>query len=127
LVDRRAHHFLSQTIDTVTTKRVRITHGRSCEIAEGPIGWGVTPFEGGWYIRDRYVRTDGFRLTPIPGLCSYKFLHLWLDFRAKDGSESKRIGWKYVLPNPFLPFIAFRVAVPSDHPDLIVEVLDPVS
>ena len=32
------------------------------------------------------------------------------------------LGWKYVVPNPLLPFIAFRVAVPGTHPELLVEV-----
>jgi hypothetical protein len=27
----------------------------------------------------------------------------------------------YWLPNPLLPFIAFRVGLPRSHPDLLVE------
>jgi hypothetical protein len=32
------------------------------------------------------------------------------------------LGWRYVVPNPLLPFIAFRAAVPRAHPDLEIEV-----
>ena len=106
-------------------RRVRITHLPSGElIADGPVGWGVTPFEGNWYIGGRHLRSEGFRTTPLPGLCPYKFIYLWLDFRAADGAESKRLGWRYVVPNPLFPFIAFRVAVPGSHPDLSVELTE---
>jgi uncharacterized protein (DUF427 family) len=107
----------------VEKKRVRITHRGSDEvIAEGPVGWGITPFEGNWYIASRYLRTDGFRASAVPGLCPYKFIYLWLHFRARSGEESRYLGWRYVVPNPLLPFIAFRVAVPGNHPDIIAEV-----
>ncbi len=106
-------------------KSVTITHSASGEvIAEGPVGWGITPFEGNWYISTKYLKTDGFRTTPVPGLCPYKFVYLWMHFRARDGNVSKHLGWKYVIPNPLLPFIAFRVAVPGEHPELDVVVTD---
>ena len=36
-------------------KIVRITHGTTgLPIAEGPVGWGITPFEGNFYIRKRH-------------------------------------------------------------------------
>ena len=106
-------------------KIVTITHSASGEvIAEGPVGWGITPFEGNWYISRKYLKTDGFRTTPVPGLCLYKFVYLWMHFRAQDGSVSKHLGWKYVIPNPLLPFVAFRVAVPGEHPELNVMVTD---
>ena len=74
------------------------------------------------YIGRRYLKTTGFRLNYIPGLCIYKFLYVWLDFTW--GSErSRNFGWMYWLPNPLFPFIWFRVAVPADHPDLKLEVL----
>ena len=51
-------------------KIVRITHRPSgIVIAEGPIGWGITPFEGNYYIRANYLRTDRFHPNYIPGLC----------------------------------------------------------
>ncbi len=104
----------------VDAKRIRITHIPSGEtIAEGPLGWGITSFEGNFYIQRRYLRTDGFRVNFLPGLCVYKFLYVWLDFSWRDG-KIRNLGWLYWLPNPLLPFIWFRVAVPRDHPDLSV-------
>ncbi len=82
----------------------------------------MTSFEGNWYVGRQHLRTAGFSNTALPGLCPYKFIYLWMDYQAKDGSFSKGLGWKYVLPNPLLPFIAFRVAVPGDHPDLDIEI-----
>ena len=103
-------------------RRVCITHRSSGEvIAEGPVGWGITPFEGNWYISGRYLQTQGFH-SALPGLCPYKFVYLWLHFRTRTGELSRYLGWKYVFPNPMFPFIAFRVAVPGNHPELEVAV-----
>jgi len=105
------------------TKRIRVFHIPSGEtIADGPRGWGITPFEGNLYIRRRYLRTDGFRVNYVPGLCIYKFLYVWLDFRWDEG-KSHNLGWLYWLPNPLFPFIWFRVAVPANHPELRIETL----
>ena len=102
---------------------VRITHRPSGEvIAEGPVGlWGITPFEGNFYIRRRCLKTDRLRPNWIPGLCIYKFLYVWLDLRLPDGRRERSIGWLYWLPNPLLFFVAFRPAVPQSSPVLIVE------
>lgn len=54
----------------------------------------------------------------MPGLCPYKGLYQWLDFEAADGSRSAALGWRYWLPNPLFPFIAWRVAVPQHHSDI---------
>jgi hypothetical protein len=87
-------------------KNVRIRLRSSGEvIADGPLGWGITPFEGNFYISRKYLKTGGFRANYIPGLCIYKFLYVWM----------------YWLPNPLLPFIWFRVAVPRGHPDIAYE------
>ena len=106
-------------------KYIRVVHRPSGEtLAEGPRGWGITPFEGNLYIRRRYLRTDGFRPNYIPGLCPYKFLYVWLDLRLADQPVARSLGWMYWLPNPLFPFIWFRVAVPRHHPDLeVVEYL----
>ncbi len=102
-------------------KQIRITHRPSgTVIAEGPLGWGITPFEGNYYIRRRYLRTHRFIPNYVPGLCPYKLLYVWLDLKLADGSRSKYLGWLYWLPNPFIPFIWFRVAVPGKHPELLV-------
>lgn len=102
-------------------RRIRITHIPSGEvIAEGPLGWGITPFEGNYYIQRRYLKTGGFRVNYLPGLCIYKFLYVWMDF-IWGGGKSRSLGWLYWFPNPLFPFIWFRVAVPRQHPDLSVE------
>ncbi len=100
---------------------VRIRHHPSGTIlAEGPLGWGITPFEGNFYIGRKYLLTDGFKPNFIPGLCPYKFLYVWLDLRLDNGERVRNLGWMYWLPNPLFPFIWYRVAVPADHPELEV-------
>ena len=43
-----------------TKKYVRISHRASqTTLAEGPVGWGITPFEGNYYISRKYRRTEG--------------------------------------------------------------------
>jgi uncharacterized protein (DUF427 family) len=106
----------------MTQTCIRITHVKSgALIAEGQKGWAITPFEGNYYIRKKELVTEGFRINYVPGLCIYKFLYVWLDFVAEDGSVVKNLGWKYWLPNPLFPFIWFRVAVPANHPEIHIE------
>ena len=115
---------------------IRLTHTPSGTIlAEGPKGFGgITPFEGNFYIRRRYLRTDGFKLNGVPGLYtdvlsqligrSYKFLYMWLDLKLEGREPSKYLGWFYWLPNPLFPFIWWRVALPGNHAAVRVEVLE---
>lgn len=101
---------------------MRIYHRKSRElIAEGERGWAITPFEGNYYISRKSLQTNGFRSNFLPGLCIYKFLYVWLDFHAINGDVIRNLGWKYWLPNPLLPFIWFRTAVPQHHSELLVE------
>jgi uncharacterized protein (DUF427 family) len=101
---------------------VRIRHRASGTLlAEGPVGWGITPFEGNYYISSRYVRTQGFRTSYVPGICVYKFIYVWMDLHLEGGTQVDGLGWKYVIPNPVFPFIAFRLALPGSHPALTVE------
>jgi uncharacterized protein (DUF427 family) len=103
-------------------KTIRILHRASgTMIAEGPVGWGITPFEGNYYIRKKFLKTDGFKANFVPGLCPYKFLYVWMDLHLPAGGRIKNLGWLYWLPNPLFPFIWFRVAVPRSHPELMVE------
>ncbi len=106
-------------------RKIRITHAPSGDIiAEGPVGlFGIMPFEGNYYISRRCLRTKGFRPNWIPGLCIYKFLYVWLDYTAPDGSKEHSLGWMYWLPNPLLPFIAFRPAIPQSSAALHVDEL----
>jgi len=104
------------------SKILRFIHTPSGEVlAEGPVGWGITPFEGNYYVQERYVCSRRFRGTPAIGFCSYKFLYVWVDYLAASGDVSRHLGWMYIVPNPLLPFIAFRLALPSAHPDITIE------
>lgn len=101
---------------------ITIIHAPSGEVmARGPKGWGMFAFEGNYYIARRYLRTEGFRFSGIPGICPYKFLYFWYHFRSSSGVDSPMLGWKYWLPNPLFPFIAFRIAVPQNHPDIQIQ------
>lgn len=103
-------------------KSIRITHRPTrILIAEGPLGWGITPFEENFYIRRKYLLTEGFKPNFIPGLCVYKFLYVWLNLDLGNGHQVKNLGWMYWLPNPLFPFIWYRVAVPREHPELLIE------
>ncbi len=101
---------------------IRITHSESgVVLADGSLGWPITPFEGNLYIARKCLRTDRLKVNFIPGLCIYKFLYVWLDLHLDGGKRVRNLGWIYWLPNPLLPFIWFRVAVPRDHPELTIE------
>jgi hypothetical protein len=101
---------------------VRITHRETNTLlADGPLGWGITPFEGNLYIGRKHLLTDSFKTNFIPGLCIYKFLYVWMDLRLSNETRIRNIAWMYWLPNPLLPFIWFRVAVPRKHPELDIE------
>ena len=69
---------------------IRLTHAPSGTIlAEGPKGFGgITPFEGNFYIRRKYLRTDALKANGVPGLCPYKFLYVWLDLKL-EGREAE--------------------------------------
>ncbi len=102
--------------------RIRITHRESgVVLAEGPLGWSITPFEGNYYISKRCLRASGFKPNWIPGICPYKFFYVWLDLNLGSGFQERSIAWMYWLPNPLFPFIWFRVALPGTHPALEVE------
>lgn len=106
----------------MSDKRLRISHTRTGTVlADGPLGWGITPFEGNYYIRRKYLKTNGFRANFLPGLCIYKFFYVWLDLTLPDGAVVKDLGWLYWLPNPLLPFIWYRVGLSGRHPELSVE------
>ena len=50
-------------------------------------------------------------------------LYVWLDLKLDGREPSKSLGWLYWLPNPLFPFIWWRVALPGNHPEVLVEVL----
>ncbi len=101
---------------------VRIKHRDSGTVlADGPIGWCITPFEGNYYVRKKFLKTDKFRVNFLPGLCFYKFLYVWMDLKLENGDKVRNLAWMYWLPNPLLPFIWFRVALPRSHPEIQIE------
>ena len=103
-------------------KRVKIVHRESAIVlAEGPLGWGITPFEGNFYISKKFLQTDRFRVNYRPGLCIYRFLYVWMDLQLDRDHHVRKLGWMYWLPNPLLPFIWFRVAVSGNHPEIKIE------
>jgi uncharacterized protein (DUF427 family) len=103
-------------------KSVQIVHRTSGEVlADGPLGWGITPFEGNYYISRKYLKTDRFKVNFLPGLCIYKFVYVWMDLALVHGERIRNLAWMYWLPNPLLPFIWFRVAVSGANPEIKVE------
>jgi hypothetical protein len=50
-----------------------------------------------------------------------EFLYAWLDLHMDDSIRVSNLGWVYWLPNPLLPLIWFRVAVPRAHPERAIE------
>lgn len=106
------------------SQRVRIYHRPSRTLlAEGRLGWDITPFEGNFYVRRKNLRQGRFQHGFVPGLCPYKGLYVWLDLLLPDRTRSHDLAWMYWLPNPLLPFIWYRVALPGSHPELEVEIL----
>jgi hypothetical protein len=91
---------------------IRIRHRSSgIVLAEGPLGWGFTPFEGNYYIAKRYLVNGRFAINGIPGLSIYKFLFFWMDLHLLDGRTEKS------------PFIWFRVVLPGDDRTLMYETI----
>ena len=103
-------------------KYVRIQHkSTGMLLAEGPLGWGITPFGGKFYIAKKYLKTYRFRTNYVPGLCIYKFLYVWMNLQLDDGKRVQDLAWMYWLPNPLLLFIWFRIALPRIHLEIDVE------
>ncbi|GAB4232404.1 MAG: hypothetical protein Tsb0034_05170 [Ekhidna sp.] len=106
-------------------KEIEIYHKPSGElIAKGPLGWSIFQFEGNYYISSKYLESDGFKFSGIPGICPYKFLYFWYHFKSTNGIKTPMLGWKYWLSNPLFPFIAFRIALPKRHPDIEIKILN---
>lgn len=99
---------------------ISVSHRETGELlAEGPRGWGITPFEGNLYIRKQYLRSEGFKVSLIPGICFYKGLYQWYHFKTAD-REDHLLAWRYWLPNPLFPFIWGRIGLSRNHPLLVV-------
>lgn len=52
--------------------------------------------------------------------------HLWRSlptrtlYKWQKTMKIINLGWRYWLPNPLLPFIWFRTAVPRNHEELLI-------
>jgi uncharacterized protein (DUF427 family) len=106
------------------SKRIllRIIHKETGElIAEGLQGWQIIPFEGNYYIQKKYIKTNKFKISFVPGFCFYKFFYVWLSYQIDDKRKEKWIAWMYFLPNPLFFFIGYRIGLPKYHPSLRVE------
>ncbi len=102
-------------------KQIQIFHRPSKTLlAQGKLGWDITPFEGNYYVRKKCLNGAPFKLSAIPGLCIYKFIYLWMDLQLPDQPNARFLAWKYVIPNPLFPFIWFRTAIYGTHPDIEV-------
>lgn len=100
----------------MSIKQVRNRHkATGMLLAEGPLGWGVTPFEGNFYIARKYLKTDRFRTNYVPGICIFKFLYVWMNLQLDDGKQVHNLAWMYWLPNPLLPFVWFRNSRSYQH------------
>lgn len=100
---------------------IQISHRPSKTLlAEGKQGWDITPFEGNYYIKKKCVVGSPFKLSAIPGLCIYKFIYLWVDIQPDSHPKARFLAWKYIIPNPLLPFIWFRTGIYGAHPDIEV-------
>ena len=100
-------------------KQITIRHkATGTVLARGPKGWGITPFEGNYYVQGKYLAREYFHNSPVPGLCPYKGIYHWLTLELPDGQKEGLLAWRYVVPNPLFPFIAFRVAIQGGHPAL---------
>lgn len=106
-------------------KHIQIFHRPSQTLlAEGVTGWDITPFEGNYYVRKKFLNSDVFKMTVIPGLCIYKFIFLWQDILIKDQPNARFLAWKYVIPNPIFPFIWYRTAIYGGHPDIEIKTME---
>jgi uncharacterized protein (DUF427 family) len=79
------------------------------------------PFEGNYYIQRKCLRTEAFKVNWIPGFCIYKFLFVWMDLHLNNGDRVGNLAWMYWLPNPLIPFIWFRVAIPAYHSEIEIQ------
>ena len=54
-------------------------------------------------------------------ILGFKFLYVLKDLHLDQGRRVRNLAWMYWLPNPLLPFIWFRTAVPRTHPEIEIE------
>ena len=88
----------------MSSKTVRIAHRPSgIVIAAGPLGWGITPFEGNYYIGRKSLRTDGFHPKLHPRAPSVQ-----VRLRLAEPAPARR----WTLEQPRVAVLAAQPAVP---------------
>ena len=93
-------------------------------IAEGKIGESITLYEGNYYIPEKYILCGRFIPSSMPLYSPNKFPMIWLDYINKSQVRIKNLAWIYNTPNPIIPVIWFRIGLPSNHPDIIISMIE---
>ena len=74
-------------------RSIRISPSASgTTLAEGTLGWSVTPFEGNNHVLHAYLRTRAFKVSYVPGICIYEVLFVWLDLHLDEGDKLRNLG-----------------------------------
>ena len=75
-------------------KYVRVTHlPADTGLEEGPLGWGITPFEGNLCIRRSHLLTDKAQGEPRPGLLPLQVPPRLRGLKLSDDDVSRNLGW----------------------------------
>jgi uncharacterized protein (DUF427 family) len=99
----------------ITKRLITITHRQTGELIAIRLSRLGLFFESNHYICPKYIKTNGFKFSLLPGICFYKFVYLWLHLKLSNGKREDFMAWMYVIPNSLLPFIWFRIALPQNH------------
>ena len=89
-------------------------------LVEGLKGWGITPFEGNYYIRKMYLKGDFFCRTLIPGLCPYKGIYHWLNLDLPDGQHEDNAGLALYHSKPIVPIYRLSPGASGKPPCIAV-------
>jgi len=89
-------------------KTITITHRPTgVVLAQGPLGWGVTQFEGNYYVSRRHLKDGIFKPNFIPGLCPYKSsMYGWISCFPMEAQKRVWAGCTG-CPIPFSPSFGF--------------------
>jgi uncharacterized protein (DUF427 family) len=100
-------------------QHIKIIHKASQTLlAEGELGREIAQIEGNYYCQRSCVNLDCFKTNFIPGICIYKFIYVWNDLIINGVREKRFFSWTYWIPNPLLPNIWFRIAIPGGEAEL---------
>ena len=95
---------------------ITIIHRESgAVLTQEPRGWSITPSEGNYYVKEKYLARQYFSNSAIPGLCIHKGIYHRVTLNPPNIKPEGLATWRYVMPNPLFPFIAFSMGI-SGHP-----------